>query len=165
MPAVRALQTVCPTCSCRAQDPGVNICSQPIFAQDTPLAHPYIQNTVLSIAILPLSVCAFQTESLSVLVLHVCCAIVAYNTDPTGMRADLHWLCAGANTTKTLFPCPPCAEFSVQTSWCVGKLGAFDFSGAVAGDEKAAACVVFRHLHLVRQDCSDVWVGCGADGG
>ncbi|KAJ7834690.1 hypothetical protein B0H14DRAFT_2590715 [Mycena olivaceomarginata] len=110
-----------------------------------PLAHPYVQNTVLSIAIPPLLVGAFQTESLGALALCVCCAIIAYNTDPAGMRADLRWLCAGANTTKTLFPCPPCTEFSVQTSWRARKLGAFNFSGAVAGDEKAAARVVFGH--------------------
>ncbi|KAJ7805195.1 hypothetical protein B0H14DRAFT_2881312 [Mycena olivaceomarginata] len=119
--------------------------SQPIFAQDAPLAHPYVQNAVLSITVPPLPVRAFQTESLGALALRVRRAIVAYNTDPAGVRADLRWLCAGANATKTLFPCPPGAEFSVQTSWRAGKLGALDFSGAVAGDEKAAARVVFVH--------------------
>ncbi|KAF7369771.1 hypothetical protein MVEN_00309200 [Mycena venus] len=120
---------------------------KPIFADDALLAHPYIHNAVMTIAVPPLPVSAFRTESIGALALRMRRAIVAYNADPAGVRADLSWLCSESNALKTVFPGPPGAEFSVQSSWRAAKFGELDFSGAEAGPgdrtEKGKARVVF----------------------
>ncbi|KAF8196261.1 hypothetical protein K438DRAFT_1673227 [Mycena galopus ATCC 62051] len=117
----------------------------PIFAQDAPLAHPYIHNAVSGIPVPPIPIGAFREESVGELALRIRRAIVANNADPANIVADLRWLFARANASKTVFPCPPGAEFSVQTSWRAGKLGELDFSGAVANEDgkPGTAPVVF----------------------
>ncbi|KAJ7739746.1 hypothetical protein B0H14DRAFT_2990656 [Mycena olivaceomarginata] len=104
--------------------------SRSVFAQDAPLAHPYINNA-----------------SLGELALRMRRAIIAYNADAVSLRADLRWLFEGSNATKMMFPCPPGAEFAFTTNWRDGKLGALDFSGAVVSESKseAVAGVVFVH--------------------
>ncbi|KAF7373687.1 hypothetical protein MSAN_00579700 [Mycena sanguinolenta] len=122
--------------------------SRSIFAQDGPLAHPYINNAVAYLPVPPIPVNTFATESLGELALRVRRAIVAYNADAASLRADLHWLFEGSNAAKMLFLCPPGAEFSITTNWRDGKLGALDFSGAVVSDsrsEDAATRVVFAY--------------------
>ncbi|KAJ6452787.1 hypothetical protein C8R45DRAFT_1040084 [Mycena sanguinolenta] len=121
--------------------------SRSVFAQDAPLAHPYINNAVSYLAIPPIPLSAFLTESLGELALRMRRAIIAYNADAASLRADLRWLFEGSNATKMVFPCPPGAEFSFITNWRDGKLGALDFSGAVVSESKseAVAGVVFVH--------------------
>ncbi|KAJ6583285.1 hypothetical protein B0H10DRAFT_1833982 [Mycena sp. CBHHK59/15] len=120
-----------------------NLRGRPIFAGDAPLTTPYIHNAVLGIPVPPIPVSAFQTESLGALALRLRRAILAYNADPAGVRADLHWLFQGANQFKTLFPCPPGAEFSVAGSWRVARFTELDFSGACVRGKTKAARVVF----------------------
>ncbi|KAF7352179.1 hypothetical protein MVEN_01181100 [Mycena venus] len=121
--------------------------SRSVFAQDAPLAHPYINNAVSYLAIPPIPLSAFLTESLGELALRMRRAIIAYNADAVSLRADLRWLFEGSNATKMMFPCPPGAEFAFTTNWRDGKLGALDFSGAVVSESKseAVAGVVFVH--------------------
>ncbi|KAF7373711.1 hypothetical protein MSAN_00582100 [Mycena sanguinolenta] len=122
--------------------------SRSIFAQDGPLAYPYINNAASFLPVPPVPVNAFVKESLGDLALRIRRAIVAYNTDAASLCADLHWLFEGSNAAKKPFPCPPGAEFSFTTNWRDGKLGALDFSGAVVSDprsEPAATRVVFAH--------------------
>ncbi|KAJ6465784.1 hypothetical protein C8R45DRAFT_492379 [Mycena sanguinolenta] len=118
-----------------------NLRSQPIFAQDAPMAHPYINNAVASISVPPMPINTFLNESLGQLALRIRRAILANHADPAGIRADLRWLFANLSKTvlKTVFPCPPGAGFSFQTSWRAGKLSELDFSGAVASDVKSEA--------------------------
>ncbi|KAJ6465777.1 hypothetical protein C8R45DRAFT_1173416 [Mycena sanguinolenta] len=123
--------------------------SRRVFAQDSPLAYPYINNAVLRIAVPPIPINAFVKESLGELALRVRRAILAYNADAAALRAELRWLFEGSNATKMAFPCQPGAEFSVTTNWRDGKLGALDFSGAVVRDSKSEAVtgrVLFLHL-------------------
>ncbi|KAJ6494546.1 hypothetical protein C8R45DRAFT_1135467 [Mycena sanguinolenta] len=123
--------------------------SRSVFAQDGPLADPYINNAASYLAIPAIPLNAFVTESLGDLALRLRRAILAYNADTAALRADLRWLFEGSNATKMVFPCPPGAEFSVTTNWRDGKLGALDFSGAVVRDSKseaAAGRVVFVYL-------------------
>ncbi|KAF7373689.1 hypothetical protein MSAN_00579900 [Mycena sanguinolenta] len=122
--------------------------SRSVFAQDGPLAHPYINNAVSFLPVPPVPVNAFVKESLGDLALRVRRAIVTYNADVAALRADLRWLFEGSNATKMGFPCPPGAEFSFSTNWRNGKLGALDFSGAVVShsrSEDAATRVVFAY--------------------
>ncbi|KAJ6465781.1 hypothetical protein C8R45DRAFT_492299 [Mycena sanguinolenta] len=122
--------------------------SRSVFAQDAPLAHPYINNAVSYLAVPPIPLSAFLTEPLGELALRVRRAIMAYNADAASLRADLRWLFEGSNATKMAFPCPPAAEFSFTTNWRDGKLGALDFSGAVVSESKSGAAagrVVFVH--------------------
>ncbi|KAF7369439.1 hypothetical protein MVEN_00273200 [Mycena venus] len=123
---------------------------QPIFTNDGPLAYPYTNNAVLSIPIPPLPASAFGQEPLSSLALHVRRAIITYNADPASVHADVQWHCAGSNAFKTVYPCPPGAEYFVQTSWRAARFGTLDFSGAVVPQREdemtpTAARVVFVH--------------------
>ncbi|KAF7373742.1 hypothetical protein MSAN_00585400 [Mycena sanguinolenta] len=122
--------------------------SRSVFAQDSPLAHPYTNNAVSYLPVPPIPINAFVNESLGELALRLRRAIVAYNADAASLRADLRWLFEGSNATKMAFPCPPGAEFSFTTNWRDGKLGALDFSGAVVSESKseaAAGRVIFVH--------------------
>ncbi|KAJ6465811.1 hypothetical protein C8R45DRAFT_1173476 [Mycena sanguinolenta] len=134
--------------------------SRSVFAQDGPLAHPYINNAVSYLAVPPIPINAFVNESLGELALRVRRAIVAYNTDMTALRADLRWLFEGSNATKMAFPSPPGAEFSFTTNWRDGKLGTLDFSGAVVSEPKsdvaAAGRVVFVHAVVTSHKTSPV---------
>ncbi|KAJ6465808.1 hypothetical protein C8R45DRAFT_939394 [Mycena sanguinolenta] len=119
-----------------------------VFAQDSPLAYPYINNAVLRISVPPIPMNAFVNKSLGELALHMRRAILAYNADAAALRADLRWLFEGSNVTKLTFPCPPGAEYAVTTNWRSSKLGALDFSGAVVSESKSGADagrVVFVH--------------------
>jgi hypothetical protein len=117
-----------------------NLRGRPIFAGDAPLTTPYIHNAVFRIPVPPIPVSAFQTESLGALTLRMRRAILAYNADPVGVRADLRWLFQGANQFKTLFPCPPGAEFSVACSWRMARFMELDISGACVGGKTRFLC-------------------------
>ncbi|KAJ6465809.1 hypothetical protein C8R45DRAFT_1173472 [Mycena sanguinolenta] len=147
--------------------------SRRVFAQDSPLAYPYINNAVLRISVPPIPMNAFVNKSLGELALHMRRAILAYNADAAALRADLRWLFEGSNVTKLTFPCPPGAEFAFTTNWRYSKLGALDFSGAVVSESKpraAAGRVVFVHTvltpykisplrsHVVMEDEDVVWM-------
>ncbi|KAF7373736.1 hypothetical protein MSAN_00584700 [Mycena sanguinolenta] len=122
--------------------------SRSVFAQDGPLAYPYINNAISYLPVPPIPINAFVTESLGQLALRIRRAIVTYNADAAALRADLRWLFESSNATKMAFPCPPGAEFSITTNWRDGKLGALDFSGAVVSESKseaAAGRVLFIH--------------------
>ncbi|KAJ6453693.1 hypothetical protein C8R45DRAFT_846966 [Mycena sanguinolenta] len=150
-----------------------NLRGLPIFAKDEPLKDPYIHNAISTIAVPPIPVSAFQTESLGMLALRIRRSILAYNADTEAIRADLRWRFAEANRDVMMLPCPPGAEHSYQTDWRSAKLGELDFTGAVAGDEetRTTARVVFvyplmstafktwRKFHRVLMDDGDaVWM-------
>ncbi|KAF7361576.1 hypothetical protein MSAN_01191600 [Mycena sanguinolenta] len=129
-----------------------NLRDMPIFANDAPLAKPYIHNLILTSAVLPIPASAFQTESLGALALRIRRSIVAYNSDLEAICADLRWMCAGSgsNALEVLHWCPPGAEWVLQTNLRFGKLAELDFSGAVVGHApKAAARVVFFYPFLI----------------
>ncbi|KAJ6489877.1 hypothetical protein C8R45DRAFT_901486 [Mycena sanguinolenta] len=118
----------------------------PLFANDAPLAAPYINNAAMTIPVPPISVNAFRNESVGEIALRIRRAILAYNANLASARAHLRWLFTGSNASKTLFPCPPGAEFAIHTSLRSAKLGKLDFSGALVGDGKGAdPRVVFVH--------------------
>ncbi|KAJ6453692.1 hypothetical protein C8R45DRAFT_1192479 [Mycena sanguinolenta] len=150
-----------------------NLRGLPIFAKDEPLKDPYIHNAISTMALPPIPVSAFQTESLGMLALRIRRSILAYTADTEAIRADLRWCFAEANRDAVLFPCPPGAEYLFQTDWRSAKLGKLDFTGAVAGDEetRTPARVVFvyplmstafktwREFHRVLMDDGDaVWM-------
>ncbi|KAJ6494414.1 hypothetical protein C8R45DRAFT_1135211 [Mycena sanguinolenta] len=83
-----------------------NLRGLPMFANDEPLKDPYIHNAISTIVLPPIPVSAFQTESLGMLALRIRRSILAYNTDPEAIRADLRWCFAEANRDAVLFPCP-----------------------------------------------------------
>ncbi|KAJ7436738.1 hypothetical protein FB451DRAFT_187159 [Mycena latifolia] len=118
----------------------VNIREKPVFPNASALNTPYIHNAVLGIPIPPIPANAFRTESLGSLALRMRRAVNAYNADPAGIAADLHWRCA--NPLKVLFPCPPRGEYALQTSWRAARYGELDFSGACVG-ESVGPRVVF----------------------
>ncbi|KAF7377304.1 hypothetical protein MSAN_00150800 [Mycena sanguinolenta] len=121
-----------------------NLRGLPIYANDSPMKDPYINNAILAIPVPPIPVSAFQTESLGALALCLRRSIMAYNTDFAGLRADVHWRCAESNRHEIVHPCPPDAECLFQTNWGAAKLADLDFTGAVASNEtKTSACVVF----------------------
>ncbi|KAJ7605656.1 hypothetical protein FB45DRAFT_1042041 [Roridomyces roridus] len=103
----------------------------------------YINNTVLSIGISPIPASMFQKESVGQLALRFRRAILAYNADPVGMLDDLHWRCAYPG--KMLFPCPPGAEYSFQSSWRAARFGKLDFSAQsqIEGKQPGKGRVVF----------------------
>ncbi|KAF8176242.1 hypothetical protein K438DRAFT_1727497 [Mycena galopus ATCC 62051] len=106
----------------------INLRDTPIFLGDTNILTPYLNNAVSYIAIPPISVNEFQTESLGELALRLRRAILAYRADVPGIRADVQWRCA--NPLVDHFPCPPHGECTVQTNWRSAHLGELDFSGA-----------------------------------
>ncbi|KAJ6494384.1 hypothetical protein C8R45DRAFT_988053 [Mycena sanguinolenta] len=138
-----------------------NLRGMPIFANDAPLAEPYIHNLILVFPIPPLPASAFQTESLGTLALRIRRTITAYNNDLEAMRADLRWRCAAGsgsgstNALEVLHPCPPGAEWLVQTDLRSAKFGELDFFGAVVSlndaavpKTKTAARVVFVYPYM-----------------
>ncbi|KAJ7850081.1 hypothetical protein B0H13DRAFT_2087582 [Mycena leptocephala] len=93
----------------------VNLRDEPIYPSDlgpelTSLSAPFINNAVSAIS-------------------HFRRAINAWRADPVGIQSDLRWRCS--YPLKALFPCPPGAEYAVQTSWRAAKFGKLDFSGAL----------------------------------
>ncbi|KAJ7634518.1 hypothetical protein FB45DRAFT_1141595, partial [Roridomyces roridus] len=119
----------------------INLHGKPEFPV---LSSPYINNTVLSIGISPNPPNAFRKESVGQLALRFRRVILAYNADPAGMLDDVHWRCAYPG--KMLFPCPPGADYSFQSSWRAASFGALDFSGAqsqIEGKQPGKARVVF----------------------
>ncbi|KAJ6557927.1 hypothetical protein B0H19DRAFT_1070521 [Mycena capillaripes] len=106
----------------------VDLRGKPIFPGDSTIATPYINNAIASIAIPPIPVNAFQTESLGEIALRLRRAILAYNASIPGIQADLHWRCA--NPLQVHYPCPPGGEYAFQTNWRVAHLEELDFSGA-----------------------------------
>ncbi|KAF7376807.1 hypothetical protein MSAN_00098100 [Mycena sanguinolenta] len=130
-----------------------NLRGMPIFANDAPLAEPYINNLILTIPIPPIPASAFQTESLAAVALRIRRTILAYNNDLEAVRADLRWRCAGSgsNNGQGLLMCPPGAEWAFQTDLRSAKLGELDFSGAVIGKnapKTAPVQVVFVYLFM-----------------
>ncbi|KAJ7092796.1 hypothetical protein B0H15DRAFT_882672 [Mycena belliarum] len=117
----------------------VNLRGKPVFSNAEVLPTPYLHNAFLGIAV-AIPAHALRTESLGALALRLRRAINDYTSDPARMAADLHWRCA--HPLKVLFPCPPHAEFFVQTSWRAAHYGALDFSGA-AVEANTKARVVF----------------------
>lgn len=139
-----------------------NLRGMPIFANDAPLEEPYIHNLILVFPIPPIPASAFQTESLDTLALRIRRTITAYNNDLEAIRVDLRWRCASGsgstNALEVLHPCPPGAEWVVQTDLRSAKFGELDFSGAVVSlsdaaepRTKPAARVVFVYPYM----CTD----------
>ncbi|KAF7341598.1 hypothetical protein MSAN_02057100 [Mycena sanguinolenta] len=157
-----------------------NLRDMPIFANDAPFSEPYIHNLISTFPIPPIPASAFQTESLAALALHIRRTIVAYNNDLEAIRADLRWRCAGSgsnNALEALRPCPPGAEWVVQTDLRSAKFAELDFSGAVVclsyvTAPKMAARVVFvypfmctdpprvfrRGIKVLMEDAEAVWM-------
>ncbi|KAJ7436736.1 hypothetical protein FB451DRAFT_1153007 [Mycena latifolia] len=102
-----------------------------VFPGGSSLSAPYINNALLMISVPPIPANAFRTISLAELALRIRRAIKAYNADLDAIAADLRW--RHANPLKTLFPCPPGSEFSIQSNWRKGHFGDLDFSGACEG--------------------------------
>ncbi|KAJ6494399.1 hypothetical protein C8R45DRAFT_900431 [Mycena sanguinolenta] len=126
-----------------------NLRDMPIFANDAPLAEPYIHNVNLTVPVPPIPASAFRTESLGTLAVRIRRSIAAYNTDIEAIRADLWWMCEGSNGLEVLHRCPPGAEWVLQTDLRSAKLSDLDFSGAVVSNApKSAARVVFIHQFL-----------------
>ncbi|KAJ6494393.1 hypothetical protein C8R45DRAFT_824673 [Mycena sanguinolenta] len=126
-----------------------NLRDTPIFANDTPLAEPYIHNVNLTVPVPPIPASAFRTESLAELALRIRRSIAAYNTDLEAIRGDLRWLCEGSNGLEVLYRCPLGAEWVLQTDLRSGKLSDLDFSGAVVSNAPtSAARVVFFYPFL-----------------
>ncbi|KAJ7664764.1 hypothetical protein B0H17DRAFT_1256017 [Mycena rosella] len=115
----------------------VDLRNKPIWADGAPLTSPYIHNAVSKISLPPIPANAFQTESLAALALRVRRAVNAYTADPAAIRADVQWHCA--HPGMTLFPCPPGAEYNVQTNWRAACFAGLDFSGARAASPPGAA--------------------------
>ncbi|KAJ7086234.1 hypothetical protein C8R44DRAFT_752642 [Mycena epipterygia] len=106
----------------------VDIRDKPIFHGTSTLDTPYINNVVLTLALPPIPANAFRTESLANRIRR---SIIGFTTDHDGMAADVH--SRRSNPVKLLFPCPPRAEYSLQTNWRKARFGALDFSGACVG--------------------------------
>ncbi|KAJ7099974.1 hypothetical protein B0H15DRAFT_877227, partial [Mycena belliarum] len=106
----------------------VNLRGKPAWPNAEVLPTPYLHNAALDIAVPPVSVHALRTESLGATALRLRRAINAFTADPAGMAANIRWTCA--HPGKMLFPCPPRAEFLMQTNWRAAHYGALDFSGA-----------------------------------
>ncbi|KAJ6487719.1 hypothetical protein C8R45DRAFT_994115 [Mycena sanguinolenta] len=106
----------------------VNFRDMPIFAGESRIATPYINNAASSIPFPPIPVKVFHTESIGEIALRLRRAILAYNADLGGLKADVHWRCA--NPFAERFPCPPGGEYTFQTNWRSARLGELDFSGA-----------------------------------
>jgi hypothetical protein len=110
----------------------------------TSLSAPFINNAVSAIPVPPLTPYALRTSPLRVVVQHFRRAINAWRADPVGIQSDLRWRCS--YPLKALFPCPPGAEYAVQTSWRTAKFGELDFSGALqfasSGTQRQKARVV-----------------------
>ncbi|KAJ7145627.1 hypothetical protein C8R44DRAFT_689695 [Mycena epipterygia] len=109
----------------------VDIRDKPILPGASTLDTPYINNASLPLAFPPILANAFRTESLANLALQIRRSIIGHTTDHDGMAADVHSRCS--NPEKLLFPCPPGAEYSLQTNWRKARFGALDFSGACVG--------------------------------
>ncbi|KAJ6578048.1 hypothetical protein B0H19DRAFT_1122209 [Mycena capillaripes] len=126
----------------------VNLRDQPIYPSASgpelaPLSAPFINNAVSAIAVPPLTPRTLRTSPLGFVAQHFRRAINAWRADPAGIQADLRWRCS--YPLKALFPCPPGAEYAVQTSWRAAKFGELDFGGALQLDvvsEKRKARVV-----------------------
>ncbi|KAJ6494395.1 hypothetical protein C8R45DRAFT_1095324 [Mycena sanguinolenta] len=128
-----------------------NLRDTPIFADDAPLAEPYIHNVNLTVPVPPIPASAFWTESLGELALRIRRSIAAYTTDLEAVRADLRCMCAepGFNALEILYRCPPGAQRVLQTNLRSGQLADLDFSGAVASNAlKTTARVVFFYPFL-----------------
>jgi hypothetical protein len=94
-----------------------------------PISTPFINNAVLSIAIPPLPANTLRNMSLRDLALHIHRAINAYRDDLDGIGVDVRSICA--HPFAMILPCPPGAEYSIQTNWRKGRFGELDFSGAL----------------------------------
>jgi hypothetical protein len=93
-----------------------------------PIPTPYINNAVVSIAIPPLPANTLRNMSLRHLALHIRRAINEYKDNLDGIGADVRSLCA--HPFSMILPCPPGADYSIQTNWRKGRFGELDFSGA-----------------------------------
>ncbi|KAF7328102.1 hypothetical protein MSAN_02490000 [Mycena sanguinolenta] len=89
----------------------------PVFPGNAKLSIPYINNSALSIAIPPIPVNAFRTESLASLALRIRRTILAYTADLDWMRAAVQFRCA--YPFKDVFP---------RTAWR-GVCHAFELAG------------------------------------
>ncbi|KAJ7665957.1 hypothetical protein DFH06DRAFT_984851 [Mycena polygramma] len=107
----------------------VDLRDKPIFAGNSAIG-PYIHNAVGNIAVPPIPVNAFQTESLGDIALRLRRAILGFNADIPAIQADQQWRCS--NPRKLDFPCPPHGEYAFQTNWRAAHFNALDFSGALA---------------------------------
>ncbi|KAJ7277705.1 hypothetical protein C8J57DRAFT_1060463 [Mycena rebaudengoi] len=117
----------------------IDLRDQPVFAGESALATPYINNAYWMIPLAPLPANLFRTEPLSGLAIRIRRAILSYNENPIGITADLTWICS--NVQKVLFPCSPHGEMTALSNWRKARISALDFSGASIGSG-AHACVV-----------------------
>ncbi|KAJ7735811.1 hypothetical protein B0H16DRAFT_128753 [Mycena metata] len=136
----------------------VNLRGKPIFPGDSTLAGPYIHNAVSAIPIPAIPVNAFQKESLGEIALRIRRAILAYNADLPGIKADMQWRCA--NPLKTPLPCSARGEYTFHSNWRSACLGDLDFSGASTSAEKVR---VLLSLGYVVSAKSIPMRGAGAD--
>ncbi|KAJ7065048.1 hypothetical protein C8F01DRAFT_983836 [Mycena amicta] len=101
-----------------------------IFPTSTGLiGGPFINNAVMTIPVAPFKIGALSSTPIREIALQIRRAILAYTADPEGIKNDVHWRCA--NPSAVGFPCPPGAEYSIQTSWRSAKFSELDFSGAL----------------------------------
>ncbi|KAJ6462234.1 hypothetical protein C8R45DRAFT_1220655 [Mycena sanguinolenta] len=152
-----------------------NLRGLPVFANDAPLKAPYIHNAVSMIPVPPIPACAFQTESLGALALHIRRSIITYNADLADVRANLRWYCAVPQSIDRLdvLLCPSGAEWTLSVNWRSSNFGDLDFSGAAANkDSKMAPRVVFVYpfmqtdpprafrggIRVLMEDADAVWM-------
>ncbi|KAF7325653.1 hypothetical protein MKEN_00415200 [Mycena kentingensis (nom. inval.)] len=100
---------------------------------------PFVNNAILAVPVPPFTLKHIRSMTLQEIALQIRRAILAYGADIETLQKDLHWRCP--NPAPLLFPCPPGAEFSMQTNWRDAKFGAMDFSGALV-DGKGSGGVV-----------------------
>ncbi|KAJ7079648.1 hypothetical protein C8R43DRAFT_344964 [Mycena crocata] len=92
---------------------------------------PYLHNAFLTIPLPPITTNAFRAESLADLALRIRRAILAFDADTDAVIAELKRRCTKPH--KMLFPCPPGAEYLIQTNWRKARLEELDLSGASVG--------------------------------
>ncbi|KAJ7282023.1 hypothetical protein C8J57DRAFT_1299201 [Mycena rebaudengoi] len=146
----------------------VDLREKSVFPGESTISTPYIHNAVSAIAIPPIPVNAFQSMSLGELALRIRRAILAYNADLEGIRADLVWRCS--NPLKVHFPCSALGEYSFQTSWRSAHYETLDFSGACKSGEgkprvvlalallRTAKNIPMRGMGAVLMDEDSVWM-------
>ncbi|KAF7303619.1 hypothetical protein MIND_00591200 [Mycena indigotica] len=93
---------------------------------------PYIHNAVMPIALPPFNANTVAVTPLRDIALGFRRTILAFDANIDAIKNDLRWRCS--DPTAYAYPCPPGAEYSLQTNWRSANYTELDFSGAVSGN-------------------------------
>ncbi|KAJ7741052.1 hypothetical protein B0H16DRAFT_1890612 [Mycena metata] len=124
-----------------------------IFAEDSAMSGPYINQASSTIAIEPpIPANAFRKMPLSELALLIHRARVEYHKDRTALARELWW--REQNPGRPLHRCPPGGEATLQTDWSEARLAGMDFSGARArgSESKGTGRVVFVVIENLEEE-------------